>query len=117
MVWPILAGAAAGIGGMLLGGETKKEATVYHAPYETYSPQTTDARVWNVQYPNYQVMMNSPLASQTTKKEMSTAIDQRPEQSVAPVGGSQTTGTNMTTIALIAGGALVLYGFLSGRKK
>lgn len=118
MVWPLLAAGAIGAGSALLGdffGGTKKEASVYHAPYETYSPQTTDARVWNIQYPSYQVIMNSPLASQSTKKEMSTSIDQRPSQEVSPVGSAE--GTNWVLIAGLAVTGLVVYGLVSGRKK
>lgn len=122
MIWPLVAAGAIGAGaallGNILGGETKKEASVYHAPYETYAPQTTSARTYNIQYPSYQVQMNSPLASQSTKKEMRTEIDQEPSQSVAPVGGSvPSEGTNWVMIAGLGVAGLVAYGLVSGRKK
>ncbi len=113
---PWLTGAALGAGGAIVGGlgGTKKEYSITkHAPYETYSPQTTDARVFNIQYPSYQVQIDSPLASQTTKKEMTTTQDIRPEQTVSPQNAPSTTGTDMTTIAIIAAVALIAYGVVS----
>ena len=118
MVWPLVAAGAIGAGsallGNILGGETKKEATVYHAPYETYAPTTS--KTYNVQYPDYQVIMNSPFASQTTKKEQTATTTQTP--TVSPVGGSvPAEGTNWALIAGIAAAGLVGYGLISGRKK
>lgn len=113
MVWPAI---AAGIGGTLLGtifgSETKKESSVYHAPYETYAPTTS--RTYNVQYPDYNVVMNSPFSSAGSKKEQSAATTQTP--TVSPVGGS-VPGTNWALIAGIAAAGLVGYGLISGRKK
>lgn len=110
MVWPILAGAAAGIAGTFLGSATKKETSiVQHAPYETYAP--TDARSFQIQYPDYNVVVNSPLSSAGSKKEMSSQQELRP--SIAPQNAPSTTGTDMTTIALIVAAGLIVYGVVS----
>lgn len=115
MVWPILAGAGAGIAGMFLGGATKKEQSiVQHAPYETYAPTTS--RSYSIQYPDYNIIMNSPLSSAGSKKEMSTQQELRP--SISPVGGDvPAEGTNWVLIAGLAVTGLVVYGLVSGRKK
>lgn len=118
MVWPaIVAGIGGTLAGSLLGGSKKEYTITKHAPYETYSPQTTDARVYNIQYPTYQVQIDSPLASQSTKKEMATELTQKPSMEVSPQNAPVTSqGTNWTTIAIVAVAGLVAYGVVSRKK-
>ena len=87
-------------------GDTKKELRIggeYHAPQEVYSPTITDARV--IQYPDYNIAVDSPLAQVGSKKEATAAPD-------VSAGVAQAEGTNMTHIALIAAAGMVLYGIV-----
>lgn len=107
---PILAGTVAGIGiekgltSIFGGGDdvgVKKGGigTTFHEPFSQYAPTTTDMR--QVQLPDYQVQVDSPFASQDIKKEQS----QEPDISGGAVA---TEGVDLTMIALIAAGALVV---------
>lgn len=83
-----------------------------HSPYEQYSQAVQYAPVTTIQYPDYAINIHSPEAVATTKKEMS--VDSRPSQSYrAEQGQTQTSGTDLTMIALIAGVALVAYGVVT----
>ena len=83
-----------------------------HSPYEQYSQAIQYAPVTTIQYPDYAINIQSPEAVATTKKEMT--VDSRPSQSYrAEQGQTQTSGTDLTMIALIAGIALVAYGVIT----
>ena len=83
-----------------------------HSPYEQYSQAIQYAPVTTIQYPDYAINIQSPEAVATTKKEMT--VDSRPSQSYrAEQGQTQTSGTDWTMIALIAGVALVAYGVVT----
>ena len=83
-----------------------------HSPYEQYSQAIQYAPVTTIQYPDYAINIQSPEAVATTKKEMT--VDSRPSQSYrAEQGQTQTTGTDLTMIALIAAAALVAYGVVT----
>ena len=83
-----------------------------HSPYEQYSQAVQYAPVTTIQYPDYAINIHSPEAVATTKKEMT--VDSRPSQSYrAEQGQTQTSGTDLTMIALIAGVALVAYGVVT----
>ena len=83
-----------------------------HSPYEQYSSAIQYAPVTTIQYPDYAINIHSPEAVASTKKEMS--VDSRPSQSYrAEQGQTQTSGTDLTMIALIAGVALVAYGVVT----
>ena len=83
-----------------------------HSPYEQYSQAIQYAPVTTIQYPDYAINIQSPEAVATTKKEMT--VDSRPSQSYrAEQGQTQTSGTDLTMIALIAGVALVAYGVVT----
>ena len=74
--------------------------TTYHEPYSEYAPTTVDMR--QIQLPDYQVAVDSPFARQDiTKKQM-----QKPDIT----GATQKTGADLTMLALIGAGALVIYG-------
>ncbi len=99
MVLPLLPAIAGIAGGALASNAlTKKGIST------TTSTNTTDSRSYSVVYPTYQVQIDSPLASQTTKKEA------KSEASAIP---TIETGTGMDLsqlipVALIIGGALVI---------
>lgn len=83
-----------------------------HSPYEQYSQAIQYAPVTTIQYPDYAINIHSPEAVATTKKEMT--VDSRPSQSYrAEQGQTQTSGTDLTMIALIAAVALVAYGVVT----
>ena len=83
-----------------------------HSPYEQYSHDIQYAPVTTIQYPDYAINIQSPEAVATTKKEMT--VDSRPSQSYrAEQGQTQTSGTDLTMIALIAAVALVAYGVVT----
>lgn len=83
-----------------------------HSPYEQYSQAIQYAPVTTIQYPDYAINIQSPEAVATTKKEMT--VDSRPSQTYkAEQGQSQTSGTDLTMIALIAAAALVAYGVVT----
>ena len=83
-----------------------------HSPYEQYSQAIQYAPVTTIQYPDYAINIQSPEAVATTKKEMT--VDSRPSQSYrAEQGQTQTSGTDLTMLALIAGVALVAYGVVT----
>ena len=118
MVWPIIpillagtAGTAAGalVSNLLDGGDE------IHAPYETFAPQITHAPISSIQYPDYQIQIDSPAAIQTSKKEMRVDPTISPVQQVMP-GMETTEGIPIIPIALIGGAALVVMSYV-GKKK
>lgn len=83
-----------------------------HSPYEQYSQAVQYAPVTTIQYPDYAINIQSPEAVASTKKDMT--VDSRPSQSYrAEQGQTQTSGTDLTMLALIAGVALVAYGVVT----
>ena len=83
-----------------------------HSPYEQFSQAIQYAPVTTIQYPDYAINIQSPEAVASTKKEMT--VDSRPSQSYrAEQGQTQTSGTDLTMIALIAAVALVAYGVVT----
>lgn len=132
---PALAGLAGAFGGWSLNewmsGETKKSGEI-HAPQEWFMPvnaqQTTTvdqrqyAPVVSYGWQGGDLFLESPGAS--SKKEMTTTQTSTPSQyasqqpSQAATGATPTEGlTNILPIALIAGIALVGYGYVSRGKK
>jgi hypothetical protein len=116
MVLPLLpliaTGLAGAAGGSLASSALSKKGsstttTTYH-PYSTYSP--SQANSYNIQYPSYQVQIDSPLASQTTKKEQTSKATA--ESSPAVTAGEGTDLSMIIPVALILGGAYVLKGVL-----
>lgn len=111
----VIGNILAGLGGFGLGelfsGFTKKEvSTVTHAPYETYSPQTTFAQQYSIVYPSYQVAIESPFASQSATRQTEQQARLQPTQEVTP---GNVLGTDYTTIAIIGVVGLVAYGLVS----
>ena len=74
--------------------------TTYHEPYSHYAPVTTDMR--QIQLPDYQVQIDSPFAQQDLSKKQT----QEPDIT----GATQKSGADLTMLALIAAGGLVVYG-------
>jgi hypothetical protein len=102
---PILAGVAGG--SLLSGALTKKGDTTTYSPSTTTTTTKTDARSFNIQYPTYQVQIDSPLASQTTKKEQTSTASATPTITTE-TGASGFDVSSLLPIALILGGAVVL---------
>ncbi len=129
---PLLAAGALGVAGgfgasALLGGaSSKKEEKAMESKTITYAPQTTTSEVYSptstyayspqVSYAP-QVIISSPGATQESKKEFSSRIDQEatstptisqtPQQTI-PITYTQPSqdvrvGSDMTTLLLIAG--------------
>jgi len=132
MVVPLLpflaAGAAgAGVGGListLFGGGKKGSAistqtTTYH-PYAFYQP----TRSTQIQYPSYQFIIDSPLASQDMTKKQSSV--QQPSIAApitaTPTGVStpETAGSSLMPFVLVGGAVVIGYALISkptGRRK
>lgn len=126
MAWPLIPIALAGIGGGLaggfisnvFGGASKKEQSVSetHAAYEHYAPITTDARSTSRAYsPSVIYQIESP-GAYISKKDTTTAesasdptIRQERSETGGPSAGI-TEGTDLTKIALIGAGGLIVYG-------
>lgn len=66
--------------------------------------QITDSRAYNIQYPTYQVQIDSPLASQTTKKEQTSA----PSPSITS-SASPTTGDTAEVVKTLGIAAIIVY--------
>lgn len=106
--------------------EVTQGSTTYH-PYSHYQPVQSLQYTHNpqIQYPTYQTMIESPFGSQTTKKEIESAITPtqtatpqwyQPAPSVTQAGPSAT--SEMTPIAIIAVVGLLGYGIITkGGKK
>lgn len=99
MVVPIIAYGATALAGAL-GGSLASSAL---SKGDTYAPQNTDARSYAINYPSYQIQIDSPLSSQsTTKKVASTS------EPTAAAGGSNFDASSLIPIALIIGGTVVI---------
>ena len=112
MVLPLiplaLTGLAGVAGGSLASSALSKKGsstttTTYH-PYSTYAP--SQANSYNIQYPSYQVQIDSPLASQTTKKEQTAKSTAESTPSISADSGTDL--SMLLPIAAILGGAYVL---------
>jgi hypothetical protein len=101
---PIAAGIAGAGVGAVAGGLTKKGASSTYAPQTT--SQITDSRAYNIQYPTYQVQIDSPLAMQTTKKEATASAVATPTASQGVGGGTDL--SILLPVALVIGGAMIL---------
>jgi len=110
MVLPIVAMAGTALAGALGGSLansalSKKGNTDSHNT--TTTSTTTDSRSMAIQYPTYQIQIDSPMASQTTKKEASSSAESTP--SVSAVGGSAGLDlSQLMPVALVIGGAIVI---------
>lgn len=115
MVLPLLPVAAAAIaglfGGSLLGG-LPDIGTEYHAEKEHYQPQITYAPVTSIQHPDYQIMIESPMGVQTSKKAMKTTSDVSPEQSYEP---STAEGIPIVPIAILAAITFIGVSYVKGK--
>jgi len=84
-----------------------------HSPYEQFSQSVQYAPVTSIQYPDYAININSPGASATTKKTQT--VTSKPSQehiSRQTEDSGNSHGTDMVTLALVAGAALVAYGLV-----
>jgi hypothetical protein len=66
--------------------------------------QITDSRAYNIQYPSYQVQIDSPLASQTTKKEQTSTASPSVTSSASP-----TTGDTAEVVKTLGIAAIIVY--------
>lgn len=111
MVWPLigagLAGVAGGVVGSIFGGGKKGEI---HATKEHFAPVNTDARsISKVFAPTYQYQIESPNATITSKKDISSSARSDPDVS-ASRSEEDVEGTDLTKIAIIGAVAFVGYG-------
>jgi hypothetical protein len=131
----IAAGGAivGGIGGVLLGGMTKKEASittstsnqnVYHAAMENYQPSVQYSPVNSYAYQGATTIINSPNASAAKQAVAQTSNPQydaawttpttvTPTNSTGSGAGSLFGNVDWTTIAIIGAVAIIGYGLLS----
>lgn len=127
MVFPLIpaaivaGGIGAGAGYSIFKKEKAPSQNVTHAPYETYAPQKTMsyAPVSSIQYPSYQIQIDSPASYQSMKKtaDIESAPHVAPTQSVAPISGAMSdSGIDIMPIAIIAGVALIGMKYLESRK-
>ncbi len=66
--------------------------------------QITDSRAYNIQYPSYQIQIDSPLASQTTKKEQTSKPSPSITSEAAP-----TTGDTAEVVKTLGIAAIIVY--------
>ena len=114
MVLPLIAIAAAGVGGGLLGGllggGSKKEI---HATKEHYAPvHAPVSSIAKTYAPTYQYQIDSPYAEMTSKKDLVTKAAAKGEVTTPRVE-TTTEGMDMTKIAIIGVIGLVTYGLVS----
>lgn len=107
MVLPIVAGlaAAGGLGaglGAIAAGKGSTQTTTYE-PYSTYSPSKSVSA--NIQYPTYQIQIDSPFASQTTKKSQKAEAESTAEPSNSAASGLDL--SSLVPVALILGAAYI----------
>lgn len=139
MVLPLIAGLATagaiGAGAAILGGMTKKEASittstnqqdVYHSPYENYQPSIQYAPVSSYSYQGPTTIIDSP---NTTGPKQATALtsnpnydaswttpqNSTPSNAVGSGAGSLLGNIDWTTLAIIGAVALVGYGLVRRR--
>ena len=101
MVFPLLPAVAGIAGGALASNALSKKGS---STSTTSNTSYTDSRQIDVTYPVYQVQIDSPMASQTTKKESA----QRIEPSFAAGGSGGTDLSALIPVALIIAGAVVI---------
>jgi hypothetical protein len=101
MVFPLLPAVAGIAGGALASNALSKKGS---STSTTTNRSYTDSRQIDVTYPVYQVQIDSPMASQTTKKESA----QRIEPSFAAGGSGGTDLSALIPVALIIAGAVVI---------
>lgn len=101
MALPLLPALAGVAGGALASNALSKKGS---STSTTTNTSYTDSRQIDVTYPVYQVQIDSPLASQTTKKESA----QRIEPSFAAGGSGGTDLSALIPVALIIAGAVVI---------
>lgn len=127
MVFPLIplaivgGGAAAGAGYSIFKKEKAPSQNVTHAPYETYAPQKTMsyAPVSSVQYPSYQIQIDSPMAGQSMKKtaDIESKPHLSPSQTVAPISGAMSdSGTDLMPLVVIGVVGLIAVKYLKSRK-
>lgn len=82
----------------------------YNAPStsNTTSNQSTitDSRSYNIQYPSYQIQIDSPLASQTTKKEATATASPSITSTAEP---STQNGDTASVVKTLGIAAIVVY--------
>jgi len=101
MVFPLLPAVAGIAGGALASNALSKKGS---STSTTTNTSYADSRQIDVTYPVYQVQIDSPMASQTTKKESA----QRIEPSFAAGGSGGTDLSQLIPVALIIAGAVVI---------
>jgi len=101
MVLPLIPALAGIAGGALASNALTKKG---NSTTTTTNTTTTDSRSYAIQYPTYQVQIDSPLASQTTKKEAKSEASAIP--TIETGGGMDL--SQLIPVALIIGGALVI---------
>jgi len=101
MALPLLPALAGIAGGALASNALSKKGS---STSTTSNTSYTDSRQIDVTYPVYQVQIDSPLASQTTKKEAAQTIT--PSFSGGGSGGTDL--TPLLPVALIIAGAVVI---------
>lgn len=101
MALPLLPALAGVAGGALASNALSKKGS---STSTTTNSSYTDSRQIDVTYPVYQVQIDSPMASQTTKKESA----QRIEPSFAAGGSGGTDLSALIPVALIIAGAVVI---------
>lgn len=126
---PVAAGAAGVAGGLLLGGLTKKEASittstsqqnVYHSPYENYQPSVQYAPVSSYAHQGATTIINSPntvgskqATAQTSNPQYdaswTTPTTTSPSNTTGSGAGSLLGNVDFTMIAIIAAVAVVGY--------
>lgn len=111
------AGAAMGAGYSAFKKPGPQTSTVTHAPYETYAPQKSlqYSPVSSIQYPSYQIQIDSPASYQSMKKtaDIDSKPVLKPTQDVSPVGsGDMSTGLDLVPIAIIGAVAFIGYGII-----
>jgi len=107
MVVPLVAYAAAALAGVA-GGSIASNALSSKGTSTSTSTSTsiTDSRAFNIQYPTYQIQIDSPLASQsTTKKAASTTEATTSADASGSSSGFDASG--LIPIAAIIGLALI----------
>lgn len=101
MALPLLPALAGVAGGALASNALSKKGS---STSTTTNTSYSDSRQVDVTYPVYQVQIDSPMASQTTKKESA----QRIEPSFAAGGSGGTDLSALIPVALIIAGAVVI---------
>lgn len=103
---PYIATALAGVAGgalasnALTGGGTSTTTST--------SSSYTDARAFSIQYPDYQIQIDSPLASQSTTKKAAATTEATSEAGGATGSSTSIDASSLLPIAAIIAGAVVV---------